>query len=60
MSVPKRKTSKSKRDMRQSGKGLVKKNNLYINDKGDLCMSHMKLKVKVKNKEKNKKDDEKE
>lgn len=40
MAVPKRKTSKSKRDMRQAGKGLVKKNHIRIDKDGNVLLSH--------------------
>lgn len=38
MAVPKRKTSKSKRDMRSAGKGLKKKNISIVN--GEFKISH--------------------
>ncbi len=39
--------------MRQSGKGLVKKSNVYLNDKGDVSMSHMTIKRRVKKEKEN-------
>ncbi|MEN9781929.1 MAG: Ribosomal L32p protein family [Pseudomonadota bacterium] len=41
MAVPKRKTSKSKRDMRSAGKGLVKKNVMFRED-GSAYVGHIK------------------
>ena len=43
MAVPKKKTSKSKRDMRSAGKGLVKKAHIRFDEKGEPVMSHMKI-----------------
>ena len=40
MAVSKRKTSKSKNKMRQAGKGLVRKNNIYFDAQGNLQLSH--------------------
>jgi ribosomal protein L32 len=51
MAVPKRKTSKSKNRMRQAGKGLVRKTNLKLDDKGNVTMSHV-LVLKREKKEK--------
>ena len=39
MAVPKRKTSKSKRDMRSANKGLKKKN-IIITESGEAKLSH--------------------
>lgn len=53
MAVSKRKTSKSRNGMRQSGKGLRKKENLIFDDKKKLIgISHHKLFLE---KEKNRK-----
>ena len=48
MAVSKRKTSKSKNKMRQAGKGLVKKNNIYIDAQGNLQLSHNLIVRRVK------------
>ena len=40
MAVPKRKTSKSKNKMRQAGKGLVRKQNIFVGKDGKYSMSH--------------------
>ena len=48
MAVPQRKTSKSKRDMRQAGKGLLKKNNIRIDKDGSILLSHNTRIVRVK------------
>ena len=55
MAVPKKKTSKSKRDMRSAGKGLVKKAHIRRNEKGELVMSHVKV-VKRERKPKDNKE----
>jgi ribosomal protein L32 len=57
MAVSKRKTSKSKNGMRQSGKGLRKKENLIFDDKRNLVgISHHKffLEKRRKKEEQNK------
>jgi ribosomal protein L32 len=41
MAVPKRKVSKSRRDKRSTGKGLVKKNVIFVN--GEPTLRHVKL-----------------
>ena len=55
MAVPKKKTSKSKRDMRSAGKGLVKKAHIRRNEKGEPVMSHVKI-VKRERKPKDSKE----
>ena len=40
MAVPKRKTSKSKRDMRQAGKGLKKNVNIKLDANGIPILAH--------------------
>ena len=58
MAVPKRKTSKSKRDMRSASKGLVKKINIAIDYTGKATMSHMFIKPKRIPKKKDEKSNE--
>ena len=52
MAVPKKKTSKSKRDMRSSNKALVKKAHISFDEAGKPTLSHMKIKKKRIKKEK--------
>lgn len=58
MAVPKKKTSKSKRDMRSAGKGLVKKNHIRIDESGKPVLSHMMIKPKRIKKEKKEENQE--
>ena len=52
MAVPKKKTSKSRRDMRSANKALVKKSNIYFNAEGKPQLSHITLKPKRVRKQK--------
>ena len=58
MAVPKRKTSKSKRDMRQAGKGLSRKNNIRIDENGSILLSHNTRIVRVKKNKQEKSNEE--
>ncbi len=58
MAVPKRKTSKSKRDMRQAGKGLSRKSNIRIDENGSILLSHNTRIVRVKKDKQEKSNEE--
>ena len=58
MAVPKRKTSKSKRDMSQAGKGLSRKSNIRIDENGSILLSHNTRIVRVKKDKQEKSNEE--